>query len=266
MPEWLNYNADLVRLSGIPLKEQLINLCPSAYYVEENVTVVNDYGSAVNYTYYRCRYLLRLEVADKCDKVIYHFNLTVYNKGPYFNRPLFKNQGLDNRVYVHAGNLMDIVVPEQSFTDLDITDALKFKLQFADDNMFENTWIKFNPFINRIYGQSTFKAMQPDVCKLITFNNTFQEVEIYDGSKIWIKQKVCVYSMNLVVSDAITVLTYPFYICLYNNIPYLYQPILHHNKNQQQLEVHVKQKMDFYIPQATFLDLDRFDKLAVDIK
>lgn len=74
---------------------------------------------------------------------------------------------------MHAGSALDVLIPQASFLDFDLKDKLVYSFVFVDGNSLEGSWIKFNSYIHRISGVSSYNDATRENCKNFVLNETF---------------------------------------------------------------------------------------------
>lgn len=143
IPKWLQFDQEFRRMVISPQRLDLVE-CNPLWYLEDELTYVNEVQLPGPVARQRCVYPLWLQIFDGCAYASFYFNVTVTNLGPYFNSYIFRKSFEPNIYHIHVSDPLFVVLPSNAFSDRNFNDKLNITYNFTDYTNLSEPWIKYN--------------------------------------------------------------------------------------------------------------------------
>lgn len=256
VPGWIELDQDLMQISGKPTKTDLTDDCPSSQHRLADLETVNAEGDAVRYSQQLCEYNFLLQATDELSVVSQKFRIQVINKQPFINQRL---STLYPDLRVHVGRYFELDIPPDVFLDFDLQDQLVFEAVQRGQASLPN-WLTF------IQQDLTFQGIpQPeDLFELCPQpeEETVQYLSSDNLTYISAIRKICVYDIDVTVTDGLYFSSQALRIKVYNTNPFQERRLAQLLPNGAYLSYHMLDMISYILPKAAFIELDASDQLV----
>lgn len=261
LPDWYSLNKDIrlvtffgdpAILSGSGCPGQIQNL-------------QNSKGGGIFANYSKCDFFIRVIVGDTVFNATVQLSVTVFNEGPYYNKPIYSINNSPASYVLSVTKGIDYIFPLDAFHDSD--DDMKKIIQFSIRNVSDTeplpSWLQFFAKFRRFMGKPSTSTYF-NGCKRNATNITGLAVDI-GNSPVTVVQEYCLLDIMVVASDGVFEAQQIFQIYIYNNVPYNYQSLLSEVDDPEEqiyiqsnntIRTHVGLLFEFNIPLKIFKETD----------
>lgn len=157
-PQWLLFDAQFKRFTGIPTLYDFLELCPQLYdfklqwylsdyqdYQKNNITLLKG----------TCNYTIWLQARDTVSGISLVINIVVENTAPHQQYPFYTEMGLE-AIFKHNPNqMMDYTIPLYCIADAD-NDYITYKMSYATNNTMPS-WLSFSEDSRLMHGRPSIE-------------------------------------------------------------------------------------------------------------
>lgn len=261
LPDWYALNQ--------PIKQVVFYADPSILSSAHCPTSVTSNfiskGGSVQSEYRECVFTLRIIATDLVFNETVTLTATVFNEGPYSNRPIYAVGGVAAQFVLSVTKTIDYIFPSDAFLDADDTArSLIYSIRNGTAESQVPAWLMFIPKFRRFMGKPASKPVYFEQCTRQQ-NLVSGQVRDISGQPVTLVQEYCLLELQVVVTDGVFEAYQNFTLYVYNNLPYNYQSLLSevddpeqlvYYQNNNTIRTHVGLLFEFNIPLQLFKESD----------